>query len=171
MMPGLTRGGAGGSGMRKSPRIVTGVPLRIAVCANVPVTKPGARPERTRFVTTTSPRPPLSTLPSSSVVSTNAPEKQRQQALLQVAELSLVEGQLTNATRALEDFIAQFTNSPVQDILLLTLGELNLKAAAGPPPAPRRRPQIPQPEGFALNRARENQSSETRRSAPAAPNP
>jgi TolA-binding protein len=67
-------------------------------------------------------------------VTTNAPEKQRQQALLKEAELSLAQGQLTNATRSLEDFIGQFTNSPVRDILLLTLGELNLKAAAGPPP-------------------------------------
>jgi TolA-binding protein len=67
-------------------------------------------------------------------VTTNAPEKQRQQALLKEAELSLAQGQLTNATRPLEEFIGQFTNSPVRDILLLTLGELNLKAAAGPPP-------------------------------------
>ena len=67
-------------------------------------------------------------------VTTNAPEKQRQQALLKEAELSLAQGQLTNATRSLEEFLGQFTNSPVRDILLLTLGELNLKAAVGPPP-------------------------------------
>jgi TolA-binding protein len=67
-------------------------------------------------------------------VTTNAPEKQRQQALLRVAELSLAEGQLTNAAQSLEEFIRQFTNSPVRNILLLTLGELNLKAAAGLPP-------------------------------------
>ena len=67
-------------------------------------------------------------------VTTNAPEKQRQQALLKEAELSLAQGQLTNAAQSLEEFIGQFTNSPVKDILLLTLGELNLKAAAGPPP-------------------------------------
>ena len=67
-------------------------------------------------------------------VTTNAPEKQRQQALLREAELSLAQGQLTNAIQSLEDFTGQFTNSPARNILLLTLGELNLKAAAGPPP-------------------------------------
>ncbi len=47
-------------------------------------------------------------------VTTNAPEKQRQQALLKEAELSLAQGQWTNAVQSLEDFTGQFTNSPVQ---------------------------------------------------------
>jgi TolA-binding protein len=65
-------------------------------------------------------------------VTTNAPDRQQQQALLQEAELAVAHG-LTNATQPLEEFLAQFTNSPARDIVLLTLGELNLKAAAGPP--------------------------------------
>jgi len=66
-------------------------------------------------------------------VTTNAPAAQQQQALLQEAAIALAHG-LTNARPPLEEFLAQFPRSPARDIVLLTLGELTLKVAAGPPP-------------------------------------
>lgn len=66
-------------------------------------------------------------------VTTNAPDWQQRQALLQEAEIAIAHG-LTNASLPLQEFAGQFTNSPALDIVRLTLGELTLKAAAGPPP-------------------------------------
>jgi len=65
-------------------------------------------------------------------LATNAPAGQQQRALLEEARLAVARG-LANARPALKQFFAQFTNSPARDVVLLTLGELTLKAAAGPP--------------------------------------
>ncbi len=99
----------------------------------------------------------------SEFVTTNAPEKQRQQALLQVAELSLVEGQLTNATRALEDFIAQFTNSPVQDISAADTRRIGLEGRRRPAAGHKRFAARP----GTVRSARQRHSAGTRR--PGAP--
>ncbi len=58
---------------------------------------------------------------------TNAPVMQKREAILKVAELEIVRGQLTNAEEALTNFLAQFPETISADIALLTAGELQLK--------------------------------------------
>ena len=58
---------------------------------------------------------------------TNAPVTQKREAILKIAELEFVRGQLTNAEEALTNFLAQFPDTISADIALLTLGELHLK--------------------------------------------
>jgi TolA-binding protein len=75
---------------------------------------------------------------------TNAPPPLQREAILKIAELQIVQGQLTDAGDALTNFLAQFketTNSAdialtnVADIALLTAGELHLKDYAAQPAA------------------------------------
>ena len=54
------------------------------------------------------------------------PERQRQ-ALLKIAELSVAQNQLPEATLTLERFCARYTNAPAVDVALVTLGELRLR--------------------------------------------
>ena len=58
---------------------------------------------------------------------TNAPAEQQRQAILKIAELEIIQGQLTNAAEALTNFLAQFPETNSADIALLTAGELHLK--------------------------------------------
>jgi TolA-binding protein len=58
---------------------------------------------------------------------TNAPVKQKREAIFKIAELEIVQGQLTNAEETLTNFLAQFPDSISADIALLTVGELHLK--------------------------------------------
>ena len=65
---------------------------------------------------------------------TNAPLAQQREAILKIAELEVVQGQLTNAEQALTNFLAQFSEASVADIALLTLGRIaleRLRRAAG----------------------------------------
>ena len=66
-------------------------------------------------------------------LTTNAPVTQRREAILKIAELEFVQGQLTNAEESLTDFLAQFPESISADIALLTAGELHLKEYAAQP--------------------------------------
>jgi TolA-binding protein len=66
---------------------------------------------------------------------TNAPVWQQREAILKIAELEIVQGQLTNAEETLTNFLAQFTNAVSADIALLTVGELRLKEYAAQPAA------------------------------------
>jgi TolA-binding protein len=66
-------------------------------------------------------------------LSTNAPDQRQREAVLKIAALSIAQKQFTNAEQSLGNFIAQFTNSPVADMALLTLGELYLKDYAAQP--------------------------------------
>jgi outer membrane protein assembly factor BamD (BamD/ComL family) len=65
----------------------------------------------------------------------NAPEEQQREAILKIAELSIAQRQSANAELKLENFLAQFTNSPATDVALLTLGELYLKDYVAQPAA------------------------------------
>ena len=51
----------------------------------------------------------------------------QRKALLKVAELAQAQDQVADASRTLEQFVGQSTNSAVSDLALLTLGELRLK--------------------------------------------
>jgi TolA-binding protein len=66
---------------------------------------------------------------------TNAPVTQEREAILKIAELEIVQGQLTNAEEALTNFLAQFPETISADIALLTAGELHLKDYAAQPEA------------------------------------
>ncbi len=68
-------------------------------------------------------------------LATNAPDGRQREAILKIAALSIAQKQFTNAEQSLGNFIAQFTNSPVADVALLTLGELYLKDYAAQPAA------------------------------------
>jgi TolA-binding protein len=57
----------------------------------------------------------------------SAPVAQQRQAVLRIAELAIAQKQIPVATNALENFLAQFPDSPAADIVVLTLGELHLK--------------------------------------------
>ena len=57
----------------------------------------------------------------------NAPEMQKREAILNIAELEIVRGQSTNAEEVLANFLAQFPKAVSADIALLTIGELRLK--------------------------------------------
>ena len=67
------------------------------------------------------------------LLNTNAPAELQRQAVLKVAELNIAQGRLADAEVALTNFLAQFPESPAQDIALLTLGELHLKEFAAQP--------------------------------------
>jgi TolA-binding protein len=58
---------------------------------------------------------------------TNMPVEWQRQAILKVAELAAAQGKFSEAEQSLQNFLAQFPNSPSADIALLTLGELHLK--------------------------------------------
>jgi TolA-binding protein len=62
-----------------------------------------------------------------------APVELQQQAILKIAALAAALAQFSDATNALENFLAQFPNSPAADIALLTLSELQLKAFVAQP--------------------------------------
>ena len=66
---------------------------------------------------------------------TNAPVAQKREAILKIAELEIVQGQLTNAEQSLTNFLAQFPETISADIALLTAGELRLKDYAAQPAA------------------------------------
>ena len=66
---------------------------------------------------------------------TNAPVTQRRDAILKIADLEFVQGQLTNAEEALTNFLVQFPEAISSDIALLTAGELQLKEYAAQPAA------------------------------------
>jgi TolA-binding protein len=66
---------------------------------------------------------------------TNAPVKQKREAIFKIAELEIVQGQLTNAEETLTNFLAQFPEAISADIALLTAGELHLKDYAAQPAA------------------------------------
>ena len=58
---------------------------------------------------------------------TNAPEAQEWEAIWNIAELKIVQGQLTNAAETLTNFLARFPEAISADIARLTVGELHLK--------------------------------------------
>ena len=66
---------------------------------------------------------------------TNAPAKQKREAIFEIAESEFVQGNLTNAEGALANFLAQFREADSADIALLTAGELHLKEYAAQPAA------------------------------------
>jgi len=55
------------------------------------------------------------------------PAERQRQALLKIAELSLAQTNIPQATQMLEKFLAQYTNAASADLALLTLGELRLR--------------------------------------------
>jgi TolA-binding protein len=61
---------------------------------------------------------------------TGAPVTQEREAILKIAELQIVRGQLTNAEETLANFLAQFPETISADIALLTAGELHMKGYA-----------------------------------------
>jgi TolA-binding protein len=65
----------------------------------------------------------------------NAPAERQREAILKIAGLSIAQGQFAGAALALQNFLAQFPDSPSTDIGLLTLGELRLKSYAVQPSA------------------------------------
>jgi TolA-binding protein len=64
---------------------------------------------------------------------TNAPVKQEWEAIFNIAEQEIVQGDLTNAEETLANFLAQFPKANSADIALLTAGELQLKNFAVQP--------------------------------------
>ncbi len=58
---------------------------------------------------------------------TNMPVEWQRQAILKIAELAAEQGKSSEAEQSLQNFLAQFPNSPSADVALLTLGELHLK--------------------------------------------
>jgi TolA-binding protein len=68
-------------------------------------------------------------------LATNTPVMQKREAILNIAELEIVQGQLTNAEEVLTNFLAQFKEAVSADIALLTVGELHLKDYAAQPAA------------------------------------
>jgi TolA-binding protein len=65
----------------------------------------------------------------------NAPPDQQREAVLKIAQLAAAPDDFDIATTNLEKYLLQFTNSPAEDAMLLTLGELRLKHFAGQPAA------------------------------------
>jgi outer membrane protein assembly factor BamD (BamD/ComL family) len=57
----------------------------------------------------------------------NAPVEWQREAVLKIAALAIAQKQFSVATNALEQFLAQFPDSPSADIATLTLAELQLK--------------------------------------------
>jgi TolA-binding protein len=58
---------------------------------------------------------------------TNMPVEWQRRAILKIAELAAAQGKFSEAEQSLQNFLAQFPNSPSADIALLTLGELHFK--------------------------------------------
>ncbi len=65
----------------------------------------------------------------------SAPAGQQEQAILKMAGLAAAQNNQTNAEAGLENYLAQFTNSPVTKLAWLTLGELYLKDFIAQPAA------------------------------------
>jgi TolA-binding protein len=57
----------------------------------------------------------------------SAPVESQRAAVLNIAALAAAQNDVTNATASLQNYLAQFPNSPVAELVLLTLGELHLK--------------------------------------------
>jgi TolA-binding protein len=57
----------------------------------------------------------------------SAPAERQREAILKIAALAAAQNDVTNAVASLEKFLAQFPNSPVAELALVTLGELHLK--------------------------------------------
>ena len=55
------------------------------------------------------------------------PAERQRQALLKIAELSLVQDKIPEATQMLEKFLGQYPEAAAADLALLTLGELRLR--------------------------------------------
>jgi TolA-binding protein len=68
-------------------------------------------------------------------LTTNTPVQNQQQAILKIAELSAAQNQFTNAESKLDNFLAQFPDSPAADVALLSVGELHLKNFSAQPAA------------------------------------
>jgi len=59
------------------------------------------------------------------------PAERRREAWLKIAELSLAQQNVADAAYTLQQYLAQFTNAPAEDVAWLTLGELRLREALG----------------------------------------
>jgi len=55
------------------------------------------------------------------------PVERQHEAILRVAALAAAQGDVTNAVASLEKYLAQFPNSPLSELALVTLGELHLR--------------------------------------------
>ncbi len=60
-------------------------------------------------------------------LSTNVPVAWQRQAVLKIAELAAAQRKFSDAAQSLEQFLAQFPDSPAADIAQLTLGEVYLR--------------------------------------------
>jgi tetratricopeptide (TPR) repeat protein len=69
------------------------------------------------------------------ILALNAPGERTRRAILKIAELSIALGRFSDAEELLQKFPAQFPNSPMADLALLTLGELHLKDYLAQPEA------------------------------------
>jgi len=63
----------------------------------------------------------------------SAPGGRQREAILKIAALAAEQNDFTDSAAELEKYLAQFTNSPVVELALLTLGELHLKSYAAQP--------------------------------------
>jgi TolA-binding protein len=61
------------------------------------------------------------------ILAMNAPAERQRRAILKITELAIALDRFSDAEASLQKFPAQFPNSPVTDLALLTLGELHLK--------------------------------------------
>jgi TolA-binding protein len=66
-------------------------------------------------------------------LSTNVPVEWQRQAILKIAELAAAQRKFSEAEQSLEQFLAQFPDSPSADIARLSLGELCLKEYVAQP--------------------------------------
>lgn len=57
----------------------------------------------------------------------SVPLERQREAVLKIADVLASQNQYTNAAQKLVDFLQQFSNAPVADMALLTLGEFHLK--------------------------------------------
>jgi TolA-binding protein len=73
---------------------------------------------------------------------TDVPVDRQREAVLKIAELAIAQKQFSVATNALENFLAQFPDSPSVDIAQLTLAELNLKNYIAQSPATNQLPEV-----------------------------
>jgi len=60
-------------------------------------------------------------------LSSSTPVERQREAVLKIAALAAAQNEVTNAVASLEKFSAQFPNSSVAELVLVTLGELRLK--------------------------------------------
>jgi TolA-binding protein len=61
------------------------------------------------------------------ILALKTPVDRQRQAILKITELAIALGWFSDAEESLQNFLAQFTNSPATGLALLTLGELHLK--------------------------------------------